>query len=119
MTTISSSSSAVSQLRTNTSASSPAAAPREDAFAQTELGRSIQAAGADADRFERSNPGRILAGPVGLALTGAVLCVPGVAVGAAVGALIPGISVAAGAAVGGGMSVFQALMLRNGGPTGE
>ena len=98
---------------------SPAAAPREDAFAQTELGRSIQAAGADADRFERSIPGRILAGPVGFALAGAALCVPGVAAGAAVGALIPGVSVAVGAAVGGGMSVFQALMLRNGGPTGE
>jgi hypothetical protein len=37
---------------------------------------------------------------------------------AAVGALIPGVSVAVGAAFGGGMSVFQ-LMLSNGGPTCE
>jgi hypothetical protein len=110
MTTIGSSSSAASQLRTNTSASAPAAAPREDAFAQTELGRSLQAAEAEADRFERSHPGRILAGPVGLIVTGAVLCVPGVAAGAAVGALIPGVSAAVGAAVGGGLSVFQLLV---------
>jgi len=111
MTTVRTAPTSIPQ-RSRLAASSPAG------FSATPLGQECLAARDAGDRWERSLPGRILGGPVGVVVAGAVLCAPGAAVGADVLAVVGGAALT-GAAIGTGCSAFALLMANVDGHRGE